>query len=254
MRAKELSHKLGVTQKILNRWREDGMPATRDRGFWDYDGKAVRQWLLETGKAVEVSERRAPEPQAIEDPGGPVHTKIRECAVYFGVHERTVKSWLTDPSFPGRSGKAGDHSLSKGHFPAKAIALWLIKSGKHDRVRIPDEVNAMGAAVQPVPTSRDRLVDVKTEQALIELKRMQGKMIDAEEAIAFYRRTNAYAATMMKTLPAQVLAELPTTVDERSREAIFKATQKVVKQVMRMLAELIEGDKDSRYDSDHDEI
>lgn len=243
MQSQELSRKLGVTQATIERWRQEGMPGEKRRGVFQYDPLLVRAWLLETGKAVQ--QLAAAEPPPVPDPQGPVHTKIRECAVYFGVHERTVKGWLTDPTFPGRSGKAGDSNTIKGYFPARAIAEWLTKSGKRAKVQIPAELDVAPVAVQP--TSRDRLVDVKTEQAIIELKRMQGKMLDAEEALAFYRRTNAYAATVFKTFPSQLQAELPASIDDRTRAVIFRVAQKVVNSSRRMLAELIEGDKDRKH-------
>lgn len=237
--AKEISKRLNVSFHTLSKWREEGLPFEKVKGVFQYDPVCVASWLLETGKAT----REGQSPKT--DDVGPVMTKIRECAVFFGVHERTVKGWLQDPSFPGRAGKRGDPNTAKGHFPAKSIAIWLQQSGKRSKVQIPVSLQLPDATTQPVqPTARDRLVDVKTEQAMLELKRMQGKMVDAEEALAFYRRTNAYAVTVLKSLPSQLQSALPANVDERTRAAIYQVALKVVNQARKMLAELIEGDAD----------
>ena len=45
-----------------------------------------------------------------------------DVASYFGVHVRTVASWLCDPTFPGRPSDRGDRN---GCFPVETIRLWL---------------------------------------------------------------------------------------------------------------------------------
>lgn len=215
------------------------MPCVKNAGQYQYDPSEVAKWLIETGKAVKPEEKKP-------DSDGPVFTKIREVANFFGVHSRSVKSWLEDPSFPGKSGKPGADDDAKGHFPAVAIAIWLRKSGKKAKVNIPASlVLPESTPTATTPTPRDRLVDVKTEQAMLELKRMQGRMIDAEEALAFYRRTNSYAVTVLKSLPSRIITSLPASVDERARNAIYEVALKVVNECRRMIAELVEGDQDA---------
>ncbi len=93
--AKEISKRLNVSFHTLSKWRDEGLPFEKVKGVFQYDPVCVASWLLETGKAT----REGQSPQS--DDAGPVLTKIRECAVFFGVHERTVKGWLQDPSFLG---------------------------------------------------------------------------------------------------------------------------------------------------------
>ncbi len=72
---------------------------------------------------------------------------------------------------------------------------------------------------------------------MLELKRMQGKMVDAEEAIALFRRTNAYAATVFKTFHTAASRRIAGESDDRTRVAIFIVAQKVINQSRKMLAE-----------------
>lgn len=237
--AKDVCRKLGIKAGTLTGWRKEGLPCRKEKGQFLFQAEEIAAWLLARGKAA-PKEGPAP-PQTI----WPVHIKRAECARYFGVNTRTLSAWLEDPSFPGRSGGQGSHA--RGYFPSKEIAIWLKANKK--KARIPDDLAADISGGQPepatvTPTARDRLVDVKTEQAMLELKKMQGRMIDAEEAAAFYQRTNSYAVTVLRQLPSRVLAALPSSIDEKTRTNIYATCQKVVNDCRAMVAELIEGDKD----------
>lgn len=240
--AKDVCRKLGIKAGTLTAWRREGLPCTRDKQVFVFDPAEVAAWCLARGKA-KLKDEPAPAPAA-PDPW-PVFTKRAECANYFGVSTRIVATWLEDPSFPGKSGVAGSPN-PRGYFPTREIAVWLRSHKK--KARIPEDlaaaINTTQEPQQVVPTSRDRLVDVKTEQAMLELKRMQGRMIDAEEAAAFYRRTNSYAVTVLRQLPSRVLAVLPEGINEKTRKNIYATCQKVVAECQSMIAELIEGDKD----------
>jgi phage terminase Nu1 subunit (DNA packaging protein) len=241
--SKEVCRKLGIKYSTLVGWRKEGLPCARDKGQHLFQAEEIAAWLLARGKA---QPKESPQPTSPPSTIWPVHTKRAECAQYFGVNTRTLSSWLEDPSFPGRSGGRG--SSARGYFPAREIAIWLRSNRK--KARIPEDLATELGGSQPesatavTPTARDRLVDVKTEQAMLELKKMQGRMIDAEEAAAFYQRTNSYAVTVLRQLPSRVLAALPSTIEEKTRTSIYETCQKVVSDCRSMIAELIEGDKD----------
>jgi len=248
LRAKDVCRELQITLAKLDSLRARGLPTVlKDKRGYVYDSDAVAVWLLESGIGQIKNE---PDPEIAPTPveTGPVFTKIRECAAYFNVNERAVKTWLTNPTFPGRPGQQGMNA--QGYFPAIPIGRWLMANGK--KATVPPELGIKPPEPAPSqPTTRDRLTQVKTEQALIELKRMQGKMLDAEEVAAFYRRTNAYAATAFREFLSKLHAELPATLEDDTRTAIHNAAQAAVIKAMEMLAELIEGDKDKaleRYD------
>jgi phage terminase Nu1 subunit (DNA packaging protein) len=239
--AKEVCQRLKVHARILAGWRTEGLPCTREKGKYLYDPDAVAAWLLATGKA-QRDKTNSPQPTPI--PTSPIFTKIREVAEFFGVNSRTVKVWLEDPSFPGRPGSSSDGTNAKGYFPTKSIADWLQQPGRKTKVKIPESLQKPDV-VTVTPTSRDQLVEVKTEQAKLELRKMQGKMIDAEEAQSFFNRVNSYAVTVLNTLAPRLLAELPSSIDDRAKRAVYDAALKVVKQTREMIAELIEGDRDA---------
>lgn len=237
--AKEVCEELKISARTLANWRREGLPYEAEKGKFLYDADTLAGWLLATGKA-----KRQGEEAPLPPPEAPVFTKIREVAQFFNVNSRTVKVWLEDPSFPGRPGTFREGVHARGNFPTRAIADWLQQPGRKLKVQIPEslrrpEVHAV------TPTSRDQLVEVKTEQAKLELRKMQGKMVDAEEAQAFFTRVNSYTVTVLSTLAPRLIASLPSGVDERMRRAIFETANKVVDESREMIAELIEGDRDA---------
>lgn len=239
--AKEVCQRLKIHARVLAGWRAEGLPCTREKGKYLYDPDGVAAWLLATGKAQRNNPNPTPPPPV---QNSPIFTKIREVAEFFGVNSRTVKVWLEDPSFPGRPGSSSDGTNAKGYFPTRSIADWLQQPGRKTKVRIPESLQKPDV-VAVTPTNRDQLVEVKTAQAKLELRKMEGKMVDSEEAKAFFSRVNSYAVTVLNTLAPRLLAELPSSIDDRSKRAVYDAALKVVKQTREMIAELIEGDRDA---------
>lgn len=238
--AKEVCEQLKVPARTLAGWRKEGLPCVPEKGKLLYDPDALAGWLLATGKAKRQEDLPKTQIEA------PVFSKIREVAEFFGVNSRTVKTWLEDPSFPGKPGKFTEGRNIQGCFPTRAIADWLQQPGRQTKVKVPESLRKPDA-VAVTPTTRDQLVEVKTEQAKLELRKMQGKMIDAEEAQAFFTRVNASAVSVFGTLSHRLLAELPSNIDARSKSAIFKAAEKVAEDVRWVMAELIEGDRDKLF-------
>jgi len=236
--AKEVCVELKISAKTLSGWRKEGLPSIPEKGRLLYDPDVLAGWLLATGKAKRQEDLPKTQIEA------PVLSKIREVAEFFGVNSRTVKTWLEDPSFPGKPGKFAEGKNIQGCFPIKAIADWLQQPGRKSKVKIPESLQRQDA-VAVTPTSRDQLVEVKTEQAKLELRKMQGKMVDAEEAQAFFARVNSYAVTVLNTLAPRLLASLPSSIDDRAKKSIYEAAIKVVAETREMIAELIEGDRDA---------
>lgn len=242
---------LNVKPTVLRGWvdnapEDDPFPREKVRSTWYYDPKAVADWLIRTGKAAPV--------QSIET--GPVFTKVREVAAYFKVNPRTVMGWLEDPSFPGKTGQRGPNS--GGHFSAVAVAKWIRNTGKtteipeglldgvdESELEMTEKAKARTGPKHTVSAApRDRLTELRADKAEIELHKLQGQMIDAQEAIRHYQRSHSYTVTTLRSLPSRVQAGLPSHVDERTRQAIDKVCKEVVDSCREMIAELIEGDTD----------
>ena len=110
----ELAAKLGVTRPTITGWVRQGLPWHGNERRKQFEPQEVRDWLLHAGIAS-----TQPVEAAIDNQ--PIARNRHEVANHFGVSMRTVADWLTDPSFPGRSGKPGRRD---GFFPLTDIAAW----------------------------------------------------------------------------------------------------------------------------------
>ena len=248
LQSSELCAALNISPRDLKNLREgadedDPFPYRKFKNRLLYTPTEVAEWLIRNGKAVKDD--------TVREDVGPVFTTRKEVAHYFGVGTRTVAMWIEDPSFPAKSGGKGH--ANKGHFPAAAIARWLRSTGKYTDIpaellaHIEEPQGDVGGkpATQLLNAApKDRLTELRADKAELELHRLQGQMIDAEEALRFYQRTNSYAVTTLKAMPSRLQANLPSDTDESVRIAVDKAARAVVKECMECVAELIEGDKD----------
>jgi phage terminase Nu1 subunit (DNA packaging protein) len=230
---------LGVKPALVKQWRDQGMPAVRIKNSYHYDPFAVEKWLIDQGIATRVEDE-----EELDDDTSPIFKSRSEIAEVFGVSTRSVAAWLEDPSFPGR---VGERATSRGgYFPARAIARWLRANGK--RAVIPPglvddepQPEATGASINP----RDRLARIRGDKAELELNRLQGQLISAEEVKAYCQRCWAYAQSTLNELPHVALAELPHDLDERAKRVVFKVSQRVVKNKLLTISDLLTNDPDA---------
>lgn len=264
--AAELRAELGITERQLREWIQEGMPVERSRGTRRFDPSAVADWLVDHGKA----DREEP----AED--GPYVTTRGEVAAHFGVSTQSVQLWQSQEGFPGRPGGRGTRS---GYYPLGAIGRWLEANGLGrgpGRRGNPDS--------QAARAERDQ---IKTELDRIELQRQLGQVIDLEEVTRFVERTIAAATQVLQPLAEQVgeltrspistlreelLALLRSTCKAAGVEAdeamvatylraidralgelprlIRDETRRVCDTALRTLAELVSGDQDEQLEDE----
>lgn len=248
---------LNATDADLRRWRDAGCPCRQKGNGYLYPAHDLAEWLQEQGLVeLDLEEDRdvASEPIDLDPQGGPVYTTRAEAARAFGITTQGLQAWLDDPLFPGISGSRG---IASANFPAIPIARWMLRNGR--RGTIPDGLltdeqiqaelvkrDAIRAAKgeKRRPESQDRLVSLRADRVELELQRLQGTMVDAEEVKLFFERTCANAKAVLRGLKAKVLSSMPPTLPEDITRRVASACDDVIVDTCDVMAELIEGDKD----------
>jgi hypothetical protein len=77
------------------------------------------------------------------------------------------------------------------------------------------------------------------------LQRLQGQLISVEEVKSYNRRCWSYAQTTLNELPHIALAELPHDVDDRVKRVVFNVAQKVVKNTLLTISDMLISDRDA---------
>lgn len=227
----QLAEQLAVPVARVEAWLAEGLPATtRDDGATVLEAAAVRAWLIQSGKA------------SIQESGiaaARVARTRHEVAHHFGVSQRTVADWLTDPSFPGRAGSPGRQD---GYFPLEEIAKWWATRS--------DKGLEKAGEGAPGANARERLNEIKAEREAIKLAQDRQQVIDAEETERFLVRTIHAAKSVLEQLADRLDSRLPGEVSLELRAAIREVTQQTVEQACQQIAELVEGDQDPAEDPD----
>lgn len=247
----DICEALQVHRQKLTVWRkeadpDDPFPCTKIKGVYQHDPVEVKEWLLRNGKVIRDGD---PEPDPPDE--GPIFRTRKDVANFFNVNTRTVGAWIEDPSFPG---KAGGPNQRNAHYSAKAIARWLKNTGKTTPIPpgllaektsgIDDEERVPARYLDGDPKSE--WTRHRAEKTKIEVDKLRGELIAADEAVSFFRRVNGYAVTMLKGLPSRIQAALPSDTSEPVRNSVDRAAREVVTECQELMVELIEGDKDEQ--------
>jgi phage terminase Nu1 subunit (DNA packaging protein) len=239
----DIAKKLGVTHRQVELWRSRGMPARKVRGIFLHDGDAIAKWLIASGEVTTVEEE-----EETDDDTGPIYRNRRECARVFGTSVHTVAIWLTDPSFPGRSGTPGARRAD-GYFPGKPIARWL--KARNAKASIPPELLDDEEEASPATggNPKDRLFLARATKAELELDKLQGTLVSAAEMERRFVRVNAYAQTKLRELPHRLVAAVPSDWTDEAKRIAFRVAETIVDEVSDEMRVLLRKD-----DSDDAEI
>lgn len=222
----QLAARLNVTVEEVREWIAAGLPTSEEGTL---DPHVVRNWLIDNGK-VRLSESAG---AGSESPT--IFRTRSELANYLGISVRTIAEWLTDPSFPGKSGSPGRRD---GYFPLETIeAWWAAKQGA-----TPDVASG--------ESPRDRLTRIRADQAALDLAEQQGKLIDVHEVQRFLTRTIAATRAVLDALPDRVEAVLPTELDAEAKSRVRDSARSILDDAYAMLSELASGDADEVHDDD----
>lgn len=217
----ELCTRLQIDAKQLTSWVREGLPFGKRGRKRVFDPAAVREWLIQTGKAEPVPEPRYPNDQPI------AHT-IPQVAEHFNVSERTVARWIND-GMPGRPGRPG---TQEGWFPLDDIAAW--KDGRSAaRLVTGDETKNQAQA---------RVASARAAMLELELAEKQGRLIDAEEVARRWVRLTHEARAQLAQLPTRIAKSLPNDVDPATRKKARVATKRAVDRVLTVLAVFLESE------------
>lgn len=132
-----------------------------------------------------------------------------ECARHFGVSTKTVGEWLTESSFPGRSGTRGKRC---GHFPVDDIAKW--RKGRAHRNSIGD------------PELNSQIQRQKLRKIRMENDAAAGLMIELDTVERIVSRSIA----MTKQVLYQLVFELPAALPSATPAAIKEEVSAMVRQ------------------------
>ena len=261
MKTSELAKLLGVSVKRIDQWCSEGMPAhgPKSKRKRQFNPSLVYQWLIANGHAVADAQTPAPEPDPpkppakngkppasstedtepnspvipddpppITEPGDGLILRTRaECAKYFDVHVRTVATWLTDPTFPGKS---GDKGAQNGYFPALKIFMWLQRQSRQRTV----EAN---------PT-RQKLDEIKLAAAEHKLRQERGEVISLDDAIALVSRAQSIAINRLMALPDMLVELLPPDMDQRLKDDYYERASNECKQAAQSVGRALMEDDD----------
>ena len=267
MKKSELAKLLRVPVQQIDAWCRQGMPhhGGRSNRKRQFNAPDVYTWLIANGHAVATEEEgnnpsppatllkeegsgngnaslgtgsptaRAIPPSPQQPATGPIleageglilRTRA-ECAQFFGVHVRTVASWLLEPDFPGRAGDKGEQN---GYFPASRISQWM-------------QARARSSAAVPNPT-RQKLEEVKLAQAEHKLLVERGQLVPLEVVAAEVQRAHSIAINRLLALPDKLVELLPADTDERLRHSYYEAARDEVRAVLHVIGRAIRGENE----------
>jgi len=215
----ELAKALGVSRRQITAWIKEGLPHSVQGRRKMFAPAEVAQWLRQKGYA-ETEEEAKPETIA--------STK-EEAARLLGVSTRTLSDWQKQPGFPGEPGRPGRRVA---YYPIERIQQWR-------ETNVDDEGDS---------TVRQEIERLKLLEKQIELEKLVGTIVDAEEVDRFLQRVVATAKSMLDSLPDKVVAVLPAKTTETTRRAVRAAVESDLREVFSVLGELIEGDRDDEVD------
>jgi len=225
----ELRQALGITAPALTRLVKAGLPWSGSTRRKQFDPVEVRAWLLAHGYAE-------PEPRpASPAAAGIICTTKDEAARALGVTSRTIGDWLTDPTFPGRSGRPGRQD---GFFPIAEIQAW--RDGRTSPEGPDDSAHV----------ERVRLTRGRADKVELEVGRLSGRLVEVDQVARFFARTTASAAAILEELPDRVEAGLPRKTAGKLRRLIRAAIARAVEDTRSALAELVQGDTDPPDDEE----
>jgi len=116
MTATTLAQALTVKPPEVKAWVARGLPWHGTARRRKFDEHEVALWLVNEGEFASDAA------QLNGHATGKVVATIADAAVELAVNERTLKSWLKLPGFPGRPGEQGRHQA--GRFPIDTIRTW----------------------------------------------------------------------------------------------------------------------------------
>lgn len=225
----ELQKTLGVKAARLKKWIAAGLPCVKKGRNRTYDLAVVATWLQKTGRAV----LEGPAPIASQ-----VAATREEAARILQISPRQLSEWLTDPSFPGKAGSPGRRD---GYFPIDQIEAWRASRFGGD---------GRAAANGRTAELRARRLEQDIDEAQIEIEKLLGTILDAEETALLAERQIATTKAILEEMPDRIESSLGRGVAAKERRRIRKVVQQSVAMALAAIAEAAAGDKDS---SDDDE-
>ena len=206
--SKQLMETLSVDQKTINRWVRRGMPFKKDGRKRVFDAEMVEAWLIDEGLA------RVPASDEV------VLTTRNEVASYFQVSIRTVATWLSDPSFPGKS---GDTTGVGGRFPVGAIDAWRQQKTQGGvRSEFDDQIKA------------EQLRKLKLHN-----NASAGQLVDAEEVRRRNIRPHTLARRILDAIPDEIKSVMPADSPPVVISEVRRMAQLKVEEACATLAGLI---------------
>lgn len=228
----DLATKLGVTRPTVTGWVRRGLPWHGTQRRKQFEPQEVHDWLVNAGLASSAPAEAA-EP-AIDDQA--IARNRHEVANHFGVSQRTVSDWMTEPTFPGRPAKPGRRD---GYFPLRDIGVWL--DAKRGNTPGADR-NARGP--------QDRVASLRGDLLTLDYQERIGELVESAAVGRLLVRHINEARAILDPLPDRVLAALPAKTPERTRQRIRRQVQRDLHHAYRALAETLKGDQDPTDDKD----
>lgn len=225
--AHQLCRRLSIDKKRLQEWLDQGLPCELQGRRRMFDPAAVAAWLQQTGKAAPTSAQ----------PAGAIVTTRAEAANLLGVNLRTLATWLTDPTFPGKPGSPGRQD---GHFPIAEINAWRA-------LRLGEDARPAGRASEEASAKlRKTLIQCDREQ--FEFERELRTILDYEATARLIERVIATAQALREQLPDKIDSRLPAKLGPKTRKRIRRAVLEVLAEDAQVLSEMAAGDTDEARD------
>lgn len=218
----QLREKLGITQPALTQLVRDGLPCHEQGRKKLFDPAEVAQWLVDNERAVIQEEPRA---QAV------ARTR-QECAEHFGVHLRTLATWLEDETFPGRAGTRGRRD---GYFPLDEILTWI---RERDATRV-------GGPRLELDKRRGELMDIKIRRETRIERKEAGELAPIADMVELVQRLTNAAKQILESIPDEAAKDLPEDLGDDVKARIVRRWRKRISEVERVISEAIAGDSDS---------
>ncbi len=227
---KQLCDRLAITSRELSAWLREGLPSEGRGKKRQFDPAAVAAWLRQTGRAqVEAQPSAMP---------AVVVTTRDEAARLLGVNLRTLATWLTEPSFPGKAGSPGRQD---GYFPIDQIQLWW-------QARCGADHRTKAGSSEEVAKAKLRRLLIEADLQQIELERATRSLLDADDVARLAERMIATAKTRLDQVADQVNARLPAKFPRQLRRMVRRTLLKAIAEACDDVAELVAGDSDDLTD------
>lgn len=177
-----------------------------------------RARLAELLSQVSSTEEQSP-PSESASPGYVAKTRD-EAARMLGVDTRTIALWLTDPTFPGKSGAK---NARNGHFPIDDIKRWR---GEPRGGNKSDAVAAL----------KIRKLAVETARREVELEQRLGRLISIDDVESTLATALSTARSLIEEIPDVIASAIPQT-RPKLRRMVAKLARKKVRGVLAVLAD-----------------